>query len=141
MAHRIYQTVDHSRRNTRYAYVCASSKKQVAEILNTTVSQLNKYGCAPVTESHPNYSKYKHLKDGEVAYEEPRESRPRNRGISDRDLHRIAAIGYLDSAIHALNNCQLPDREMHARLMALQGGLKELKGDAREALEHKYFGR
>ncbi|EGR0790983.1 hypothetical protein EWS92_21475 [Vibrio vulnificus] len=140
MTLKIYQTVDHSRRNTRYAYVCASSKKQVAEILDTTVNQLNKYGCNPVTESHPNYSKYKHLKDGEVAYENPNK-KSANQGISDRDLHRIAAIGYLDSAILALNNCQLPDREMHDRLMELQGGLKELKSDAKEALEHKYGGR
>ncbi|EHA1127135.1 hypothetical protein FG475_18840 [Vibrio navarrensis] len=141
MTLKIYQTVDHSRRITRYAYVCASSKKQVEEILNTTVSQLNKYGCNLVTESHPNYSKYKHLKDGEVAYEDPNKSRPTNQGISDRDLHRIAAIGYLDSAILALNNCQLPDREMHYRLMELQGWLKELKSDAKEVLEHKYGGR
>lgn len=141
MTLKIYKTVDHSKRNTRYAYVCASSKKRVAEILNTTVSQLNKYGCDPVTESDPNYSKHKHLQDGETAYEDPNESRPTNQGISDRDLHRIAAIGYLDSAILALNNCQLPDREMHYRLMELQGGLKELKSDAREALEHMYRGR
>ncbi|HAS6231092.1 TPA: hypothetical protein ACGUO9_004216 [Vibrio vulnificus] len=140
MTLKIYKTVDHSRRITRYVYVCASSKKQVAEILNSTVSQLNKYGCDPLAESHPNYSKYKHLKDGEVA-EEPNESRPKNKGISDRDLHRIAAIGYLDSAIHALNNCQLTDREMHRRLMDLQGGLKELKNDAKEVLEHQYGGR
>ncbi|HFQ5318719.1 hypothetical protein [Vibrio parahaemolyticus] len=141
MTLKIYKTVDHSRRITRYAYVCASSKKQVAEILNSTVSQLNKYGCDPVTESHPNYSKYKHLKVGEVVYEEANKNRPKNKGISDRDLHRIAAIGYLDSAIHALNNCQLSDREMHRRLMDLQGGLKELKNDAKEVLEHQYGGR
>ncbi|HDY7429378.1 hypothetical protein [Vibrio vulnificus] len=141
MTLKIYKTVDHSRRITRYAYVCASSKKQVAEILNSTVSRLNKYGCDPVTESHPNYSKYKHLKVGEVVYEDANETRPKNKGISDRDLHRIAAIGYLDSAIHALNNCQLSDREMHRRLMDLQGGLKELKNDAKEVLEHQYGGR
>ncbi|EGQ9239980.1 hypothetical protein M2G93_19175 [Vibrio vulnificus] len=141
MTLKIYKTVDHSRRITRYAYVCASSKKQVAEILNSTVSRLNKYGCDPVTESHPNYSKYKHLKVGEVVYEDVNETRPKNKGISDRDLHRIAAIGYLDSAIHALNNCQLSDREMHRRLMDLQGGLKELKNDAKEVLEHQYGGR
>lgn len=141
MTLKIYKTIDHSRRNTRFVYVCASSKKQVAEILNTTVSQLNKYGCNPVTESHPNYSKYKHLQDGEVAYEDPNESRSTNQGISDRDLHQIAAIGYLDSAILALNNCRFVDREMHCRLMELQSGLKRLKGDAREALERKYGGR
>lgn len=141
MTQKIYKTVDHSKRNTRYAYVCASSKKQVAEILNTTVSQLNSYGCNPVTESDPNYLKHKHLQNGEVAYEYPNENSPTNQGISDRDLHRIAAIGYLDSAILALNNCQILDREMHSRLMELQGGLKELKSDVREALEQKYGGR
>lgn len=138
---KIYQTVDHSKRTARYAYVCASSKRQVAETLNMTTSQLNKYGCNLVTEGHPKYSKYSNLKCGEVAYEDPNKSQPTNQGISERDLHLIAAIGYLDSAILALNNCQLPSRKLHSRLMDLQGGLKELKSDAKEVLEHKYGGR
>lgn len=141
MALKVYRTVDHSKRNTRFAYVCTTSKSKVAEVLGTTIGQLNKYGCDPLDKDDPRYSKYKHLQDGEVAYESPNEARPKNQGISERDLHRIAAIGYLDAAVHALNNCQMPNSEMTDRLLELQGGLKELKIDAKEALEHKYSGR
>lgn len=137
---KLYQTVDHSQRNTRYAYVCASSKNKVAEILNTTLSQLNKYGCAVLKENEAKYSRYQHLKEGEVAFEDPHQNHVTKDCISDRDLHRISAIGYLDAAIHALNNCQLPDSEMKERLHQIQGDLKELKIDTNEALRHKYGG-
>ena len=141
MALKVFKTIDHSRRNTRFAYVCASSKNKVAEILNTTIGQLNKYGCDPLNKSDLKYLQYKHLQDGEVAYENTSEPRPTNQGLSERDLHRIAAIGYLDAAIHALNNCQMPNSEMKDRLWQLQGGLNDLKIDAKEALEQKYSGR
>ncbi|UTZ34948.1 hypothetical protein HB762_27175 (plasmid) [Vibrio campbellii] len=98
MALKVYKTIVHGRRNTRYAYVCASCKVRVAELLNTTIGQLNKYGCNPL-------------------------------------------IGYLDAAIHALNNCQMPSNKMKDRLLKIQGDLKELKIDAKEALEDKYSGR
>ncbi|EHU6487242.1 hypothetical protein BWH99_RS10780 [Vibrio parahaemolyticus] len=141
MALKVYKTIDHGRRNTRYAYVCASSKVRVAELLNTTIGQLNKYGCNPLDKDDLKYAQYKYLQDGEVAYESPNESRSTNEGISERDLHRIAAIGYLDAAIHALNNCQMPSNKMKDRLLKIQGDLKELKIDAKEALEDKYSGR
>ncbi len=141
MALKVYRAIDHGRRNTRYAYVCASSKSKVAAILNTAVGQLNKYGCDPLDKDNPKYSLYKHLQDGEVVYEDANESRPTNQGISVRDLHLIAATGYLDAAIHALNNCQMPSREMKDRLLQIQGSLKDLKIDAKEALELKYSGR
>ncbi len=141
MALKVYKTVDHSKRNTRYAYVCASSKSSVAKILKTTVGQLNKYGCTQLAKDDCKYSQYKHLQEGEVAFEDPQDNHSAKQGISVLDLHRISVLGYIDSAIQALNNCDMPNREMSIRLGQLRGDLKDLKDDAKEVLEHKYGGR
>ncbi|MGP5159797.1 hypothetical protein [Pseudoalteromonas prydzensis] len=136
----IYKTLVHKPHGTLLAFVCASSKVRVAEILNTSVGQLRNYGCNLLSSNDQYFSKYKDLKDGDVAYEDANKTQPKS-GISMIDLHRIAAIGYIDAALQSLNQCEMPTREMSNRLADLRGELQELKSDARESIEKKYSGR
>lgn len=142
MALKIYRTIVHGHQNTRYAYVCASSKSRVAEILNVSLNQLNKYGCSALDSTDEHMFKCKHLRDGEVFYEDVGVYKSSiSKGMSVLDLHRISALGYIDAALQSLNQCEMPDRAMSNRLGELRGQLKDLKDDAKEALEYKYRGR
>lgn len=140
MSLKIYRTLDHRRSTARYAYVCASSKASVATILKTTVARLNHYGCTPLDANDARLARFEHLKEGDVFFEDP-QNNPGKHGISYLDLHRIAALGYIDSAMQALNNCDMPDNEMSKRLGQIRADLKELKDDAKEILERRYAGR
>ncbi len=135
---KIYHTTAHGRRDVAYAYVCANSKNEVAEILSVPISRLKDHCSVAFGQVREDY---KHLKRGEVAYIRHSDLTIEKTGITTLDINRMGAVAYIDAAVRALDNCDMPSREMSSRLGEIRAELMELKADANEVLLSRYGGR
>jgi hypothetical protein len=131
---KIYTYLDHSKRPTRYAYVCADSIAEAAGIIGLPLSRIKDH--ITVTKGD-KASEYGHLKHGEMVYA-AESNKPV--GMSLLDLERIAALGYLKMAKMSLHQCDLTADEK-ARLSEIVGLIDELRADVSDRLEGKYKGR
>lgn len=131
---KIYSLIDHSTRPSRRAYICASSKKEVAEIVGKPLSHIDQYLSVATGDLAEKYS---HLKQGEMTYEEEHKVPT---GMSQLDLERISALGYLKMARMSLSQCELSAEEKD-RLAKIMHQIDELRADVSERLDKKYRGR
>lgn len=137
MANKIFKFVLHSPGDTKWVVVKAGSQMKAAQAVGVPLSHIR--GSMAVLKGD-SAAEYAHLKEGEVVYESTSPVKETN-GITNLDLERIAAIGYLNGAHSALQNCDLRGLALRERLNQIMSDIKELKGDVSEELLKKYGGR
>lgn len=137
MANKIFKFILHTVSDTKWAIVKASSQMKAANAVDKPLSHIRE---SMVVLVEDEAAKYAHLKEGEVVYESTSGVRETS-GISNLDLERIAAIGYLNGAHAALQNCDIRGLKLRDRLNQIMSDIKELKGDVSEQLLEKYKGR
>jgi hypothetical protein len=131
---KIYKYIDHSKRPTSYAYICADSKTEAAQIIGLPLIRVKDHLTVTTGDKA---SEYGHLKHGEMVY--AAESK-KTTGMNLLDLERIAALGYLKMAKMSLHQCDISAEEKE-RLSEIIGLIDELRADVSDRLEGKYKDR
>ncbi|MFS1426094.1 hypothetical protein LMH73_002655 [Vibrio splendidus] len=132
---KVYKITDHQTKPSSYLYICAYSKQEVATILNRPYSHISN-NMSQV--SGTQLERFAHLKHGDTERDKELD---KPTGISTRDLDRIASVGFVKSAMLALDQCNPPTKEMRDKLYDIVESLKSLKGDMTEEIEREFRGR
>lgn len=131
---KIFTYLDHTKRPATYAYICAESMTEAAEIIGLPLQRIRDHLSLTTGDKQ---IEYQHLKRGEFVY--PNKTKI-TKGISLLDFERIAALGYLKSAKMALHQCDLNPEEKE-RLSTIIGLIDELRADVSDRLEVRYKDR
>lgn len=133
-ASKIYQYLDHSSTPSRYLYIRAKSYTAAALVLGKPLARIKEKLRIANGELALQYA---HLPENHLA-QAIRTEMPK--GLRITDFERIAALGYIKSAILSLHQCDINNSDLKQRLHHLTNELTELKVDISDAIQDRYTG-
>lgn len=129
---KIYHLIDQSTRPSRNLYICASSKKEVSDILGRPLSHLEKYLKLAPPEITKTFCDLKRGEYSTIKHEPLKRTKVK---LGRRDIESLASLGYIKAAKITMDQCDLPTIEMKELQQEISGLLSKLHGDLAEFYE------
>lgn len=124
---KVYKYTDRTKRPSVYAYIRSTSKNRVAEVIGINPAHMT---CEILSEKEAE--QFSFLEMDVLHY--PKEVKPSKvtQNLRQQDMDQIASMGLVKSCIGNLNECQINDMELKAKMHDILERLKDFQADLRE---------